>query len=65
MSAGLLNFYKDNEEEQRFLHSAHIDANKYMLGVMDRSKTLTAPGQAKGTRTYFQKTLAFLPGLYS
>ncbi|XP_052806587.1 uncharacterized protein LOC128235830 [Mya arenaria] len=36
---GLLNFYKDNEEEQQFLHSSHIDANKYMLGVLDRAKT--------------------------
>jgi len=34
-----LNFYKDNDDEQKFLHSAHVDANKYMIGVLDRSKT--------------------------
>ena len=43
---GVLNFYKDNEEEQQFLHAAIIDANKYLLGVTDRSKA--APHTARG-----------------
>lgn len=46
-STGLLNFYKDNEEEQKFLHSAHVDANKYMLGVLDRSKTAQHTARGK------------------
>ena len=47
---GVLNFYKDNEEEQQFLHAAIIDANKYLLGVTDRAKT--APNTARGTFIY-------------
>ncbi|KAL4222920.1 hypothetical protein ACF0H5_018960 [Mactra antiquata] len=37
---GLLNYYRDADDEQQpFLHSAHIDANKYMLNILDRVKT--------------------------
>lgn len=43
---GVLNFLKDNEEEQQFLHAAIIDANKFLLGVTDRAKT--APNTARG-----------------
>ena len=46
---GVLNFFKDNEEEQQFLHAAVIDANKFLLGVTDRAKT--APNTARGTCT--------------
>lgn len=49
---GLLNYYRDNEEDEPFLHSAHIDANKYMIGVLDRVKT--APNTARGN-AYFEK----------
>ena len=47
---GVLNFYKDNEEEQQFLHTAVIDANKFLLGVTDRAKT--TPNTARGNYTF-------------
>ncbi|KAH3715401.1 uncharacterized protein LOC127855922 [Dreissena polymorpha] len=48
---GILNFFKDNEEEQKHLHSANIDPNKYMLGVLDRAKTVVAVQGGKEVMT--------------
>ncbi|XP_045169614.1 uncharacterized protein LOC123532272 [Mercenaria mercenaria] len=48
---GLLNYYQDSEEDQPFLHSAHIDANKYMIGHLDRAKSTPNTARGQGVMT--------------